>query len=294
MKYGIIPIVIVVGILMTIMIVNNKNYEFNENAVPAASSNVLNAPHDDFSEQTRAIIDKSWAEENINEHTYNSIMAKYGGYENYLKHLGGVFAKYGGIDKKIEINSQADFQEAAEYVYGLMAIFGFDYSNTGFHQWGADNDKVAKYSYYTNPGRGDPGDYSSGDINRICSHQDGYNGKGMRTNCNTGADTFFQTTNIDKYLLSGVSSTDSYVPSAGIRINSKNQLKVGDLVHFYRDDNQLHHVAIVGEKDEKTGDLILYDSGNRFIRTGRFKHVFNGEEYDYAYWKGTRIFDLKF
>ncbi len=282
MKSNLIKLAVIPLAVLAVISFNNKNYRINEEAVEASirttSEGFLStATHEDFSEETRAIINKQWATENINEKNYDQVMAKYGGYENWLRHLGGVFAKYPGESNIIEVKTAEDLQIAAEYTWGLMTIFGFDYNSspdkkTGkpkFHKWGADNAQIRPYSFYTDNDReGVLHMYAAVPIDRICSKKAKKDDKwiGMRTNCNCGVWSFMKKTTIYAAKKAAQrNGTYKTVPDS--------EIKVGDLVEFFSDPEctQWHHVAIVGEIDSSTGDVILYDSGNRFIRTGRYK-----------------------
>ena len=268
-------------------------------AATGDNSFIATATHNSMSAETWGIIQKSWQTENVNEHNYKQIMLKYG-YEGYLKHLGGVFAKYAGENCIIQVNSAEDLQVAAEYVWGLMTLFSFDYNSSPdkkthkpkFHKWGANNAEVRAFSFYTNKNReGILHMYESAPIDSICSGKTQKKGKwiGMRTNCNCGVDSFLKKTSL-------------YVAKKrNHKIKTKNlaynKIKVGDLVDFYgkkkdaKDQNQWHHVAIVGEIAEN-GDIITYDAGNRFIVTGNYKKVLQKDYSSYRYYKVTHFIDL--
>ena len=244
---------------------------------------------DDFSPETRRIIMEHIND--FNEHTYKDFINKFpGGYDGYMKSLGGVFAKYGGKGKKIQINTTKDFQEAAEFVWGLFSIWGFDYWNgKTYWAWGQDEklNGLYKSAYYTSHSYTGGGDSGPHNINDICSDT----GHSMRTNCNTGVDSFLYTTNLENH---------NYAehPNRGQRIDRKEDLRVGDLVHFFHNSNETGwgHVAIVGEINSTTGEVILYDTGNRFIRTGKYKiplSLERGGAYEnYEKWVGRRHYNI--
>ena len=152
MKSGLIKFAIIPLIAVPLLALNSNNYQFNQEAVPntyTGGGSISTATHEDFSEETKAIIKNQWETENVNEHNYDEVMAKYGGYTNWVKHLGGVFTEYAGEDNIVEVKTAEDLQKAAEYAWGLMTIFGFDYNSTNnkFHKWGANNEEIRPYSF---------------------------------------------------------------------------------------------------------------------------------------------------
>lgn len=267
-----------------------SNYRANPaNATPGSSTETTQvvAPIDDFSAETKRIIMEHMND--FNEYTYSSFMKKFpGGYDGYMQSLGGVFAKYGGKGKKIQINNAGDLQEAAEFVWGLFSIWGFDYWNGGFFEpWGKEEEFPGLYKSAYYPGHKLKGGWTQGNINDICSNAS----KAKRTNCNAGIDSFLWTTTLEN---PGYGTKDK----SGKRIDKKEDLQVGDLIHFYGDmeENDWHHVAIVGEIDHATGQVILYDSGSRFIKSGRYKiplGVGPGTKYsNYKKWVGRRHYNI--
>ena len=261
------------------------------------SADIIYAPHDDFSPETRQIIMNHIND--FNENNFDEFMRNFpGGYDGYMQSLGGVFAKYGGKGKSIEVQNAGDFQEAAEFVWGLFSIWGFDYWNAStYWPWGKDEEFDGLYdsAYYTSHRYTGTGWGSGqGNINDVCSTSS----RVKRTNCNAGIDTFLWTTNLNSTSGNGYGTRDK----SGERIDNVEDLQVGDLIHFYHDSNETDwgHVAIVGEVDHSTGEVFLYDSGNRFIRTGRYKIPFITEpggvpkgKYDtYEKWVGRRQFNL--
>lgn len=257
-----------------------------------SSTSQVVAPIDDFSEETRQIIMSHIND--FNENNFESFINSFpGGYDGYMQSLGGVFAKYGGKGKKIEINNAGDLQEAAEFVWGLMSIWGFDYWNDStYWSWGEDEEFEGLHNgayYPSHSYTGGGWQSGQGNMNDVCADAN----KVKRTNCNAGIDSFLWTTTLEN---------NSYGSNfkIGERIDKKEDLQVGDFVHFFHEQAETQdswgHVAIVGEKDPNTGDVILYDSGNRFIRTGRYKFPLSlesGGAYDnYEKWVGRRHYDL--
>lgn len=257
-----------------------------------SSTSQVVAPIDDFSEETRQIIMSHIND--FNENNFESFINSFpGGYDGYMQSLGGVFAKYGGKGKKIEINNAGDLQEAAEFVWGLMSIWGFDYWNDStYWSWGEDEEFEGLHNgayYPSHSYTGGGWQSGQGNMNDVCADAN----RVKRTNCNAGIDSFIWTTTLEN---------NSYGSNfkIGERIDKKEDLQVGDFVHFFHEQAETQdswgHVAIVGEIDPNTGDVIMYDSGNRFIRTGRYKFPLSlesGGAYDnYEKWVGRRHYDL--
>ena len=88
---------------------------------------------------TKAIIDDHRMD--FYQSSYTTYINRYGGYDKYVNDLGGVFGKYAKTDR-IPVKTAADFQVAAEYVYGLMTIWGGDYN--GGHNVAWRNNAVWK------------------------------------------------------------------------------------------------------------------------------------------------------
>ena len=69
-------------------------------------------------------------ESDLNSSNCREVLRKNGGYSTYLNKLGGVFRKWNG--RQMHCTTVQQFQEAAQYVFGLMAIYGFNYNNGRF------------------------------------------------------------------------------------------------------------------------------------------------------------------
>ena len=234
-----------------------------------------------FSEETRQII---LAHRNdFDQSNFKEFFKSYpGGYDGYLQSLGGVFAKYGGRNTPMNVTDAGTFQEVAEYTWGLFSIWGFNYYNGDFRvRWGADNSEVKQSAFYKGS---DNGHYSSGHIDDICSDLGRVNS--MRTNCNYGSNAFLQKC--------GLTEDKNFTThwKRGQHIDNVEDLQIGDLVHFFGSDGNWHHVAVVGEIDPELGP-ILYDSGNRFIRSGNYKFPYNSNKYNkYPVRRCRRYFDI--
>ena len=214
-------------------------------------------------------------------------LKSYGGYTGYLKKLGGVFEKWNG--KTAGVKTAVEFREMAEYVFGLMSIYGFDYNNGKiYRKWGGGK------PFY--PGN-KKGRCNWGRIDELCSRES----KDKTTNCNYAQDALLfkaglfgktgQPTNSCSY--------KSHIKTRKFKFyHNLKDLQVGDLVNFFSEpaasDNPndwktWHHVAIVGEIIN--GKVIMYDGGGRFVTTGKYKHELkvdskNRPTGDYSSYKG--------
>lgn len=224
-------------------------------------------------------------------------LAECGGYSGYLNKLGGIFKKWN--NKTANVKNVMEFREVAEYVFGLMSIYGFDYNNGKiYRKWGGGK------PFYVD---GKKGRSNWGRIDTLCSST----GKDKTTNCNYGMDSVL-------YKAGLFGGKGQPTNSCGYRSHIKSRkspffrhlkdLQIGDLVQFFGDpvktDNcndwkHWHHVAIVGEIIN--GKIILYDSGGRFITTGNYKHELKvdknnkpiGDYSSYKGWVAIRDFTLK-
>lgn len=231
--------------------------------------------------------------DDFNYNNCQSVLKSYGGYAAYLKKIGGVFEKYAMKDANVK--TAAQFQEIAQYVFGLMAIYGFDYNNgSTYVRWGG------RYPFYP---RAVSGRCNWGQIDDLCSNAE----LSKTTNCNFGMDSLYYKAGI---MPKAINSSDRYKGqvNAGMKIiRNKSELRIGDLIHLFHSkitsDNPntwtgWGHVCCVGDI---VGDTVYtYDSGNRFIRTGNFKHIFSvntnnsptGTYDNYEGWVGIRICTL--
>lgn len=256
-----------------------------------------------FSKQTQEIVTK-----HANDFNYENFKSIIGGdedFKNYCKNvLGGVFAKWVGKKKKGEGTTASEFQEIAEYVFGLMVLYGFDYCNGDpghYGKYGANNASVASNAFYpsgvyNSPGKND--NTNGGNIDAICAgtQKDGVN---MTTNCNYGMDYLYRKAGI---LGENGAPKSSCAATALLKYASENgggittrvdQLQVGDLIQIYngpvseadamsgdvsrwKKNGNWYHVCCVGEVEKneagETVAVVLYDAGHRFTNSGDFKY----------------------
>ena len=198
--------------------------------------------------------------------TYSKVIKskKYGSYEKYVQSLGGVFAKYKGKGR-IKVETAADFQAAAEYVFGLFKIWGVDYSAGGVTLWPDDSayyanqtDDSRRAGVYHHPG--------TDSVNTVLKGAGGASSnKSYSTSANINCDksvVIFKSS-ISPKKSKNYSSKDWW--RSGKKITKVSDLRVGDIVHGP------NHVFMVGEvyKDK----VVMYDGGSRFQRAKTYKHV---------------------
>lgn len=230
----------------------------------------------------------------FNSKTESTFLKSHGGYWNYVRSLGGVFAEYAG--KTITGRTEADFEAACAYVWGLLSVWGVNYSNgTGKksrrYTWG--NGSSDRY-YVTNP-PGRYGYYGGMSVDDMLQHK---GGKPLATNCNYALTLLFGKMGLTH---STTNHKDSFIRSVGAKkIAKKSDLRPGDLVHFHDGTGLWHHVAIVGRVSG--GRVYLYDGGSRWItnRKREFEFTVNSKNepqgaYTYgsgSYWIGVHYFNL--
>ena len=228
----------------------------------------------------------------FNSSNWESYLKSHGGYSEYLRQLGGVFAKWNG--KTASVKTAAQFQEIAQYVFGLMAIYGFNYNNDCTHvRWGGGS------PFYPSA---EDGCCNWGRIDVLCSSRD----KDKTTNCNYGMDSLYYKAGIAPNAFD-YSYRYKWLARNYKVIHKKDDLQIGDMIHYFHSPvesmdpdswSEWGHVNCVGEK--RSNEIIVYDSGNRFIRTGNFKKPFTvdsknrptGDFDNYDGWIGIRVIEL--
>ena len=249
--------------------------------------------------ETSAIVDQHI--EDFDHTNFNSFMEAAGGYENYLNTLGGVFAKYNGITANVTTASQ--FQEVAEYVMGLLTIWGVDYGNgEKHHDFNKNYGQTGRF--YDGYGEG-LSYYGSGDVDEMCSSPDTV----KATNCNCGCDLimfkaglFGGNGQLDYSCFDDIPEIEAACSYAGgFPIYNYDDLQVGDLVQYYWNPgyDDWHHVAVVGEK-RADGTVIMYDTGSRYVETAHYKWEFTVDSSNkpqgtyscYDSWIGMRVCSL--
>ena len=275
-------------------IIKNKTFNINGVSYKADSSGNVTSSRSNpymttaYSKQTNAIVNAHRYDFDVD--TFNKVISSYGGYENYVKSLGGVFTKYANV-RRANIKTKAEFKEIAEYVFGMMNMYGFEYSNSStsnsFKNWGGKNNMTSDAFYY--PKRNDTsyirnvhsksnatsstsGKIANLSIDDVLSG----NGNGMSIQC-TGGVTFIlkkaglipqNAPTIESEFYHYYSNNDSnkyyrkYLDAKLTPNMSVKDMQVGDVIGFYKNGYSYYHVAMVVSVSDK--NIQIYDSGSKF------------------------------
>ena len=220
----------------------------------------------------------------FDEGSFAAFMKKQGGYRAYLQTLGGVFEKYADFTGKI--TKASEFKELAEYVIGLMQIYGFCYEGGG-----EGNRYGGRYPFYSS-GKGGRDWGETYTIDEKCSGAKGTNC--MSTDCGMGLEMLAKKAGLYKgraYNLSELKKSPDFK-----LITNAGDLMVGDLIqcytgfkmadkrelphpvygysgHRWDTDKGWFHVTVVGEIDREAGTMTLYDTGHYFTDSGEYINV---------------------
>lgn len=253
-----------------------------------------------WSKDTAAII--AAHNKDFNNTNYAAKMAQYGGIGPYIDdHLGGVFREYRArMVKGLKPETVPEYQQAVDYITGLIAIWGFDYDNgegknAHYYRWG--NGSSDRF-YITGKGK-----CNGGTIGELCN---GTGGKTRTTNCNYGINTLLRAMKLYK---TASENFVSWATKYGKPVPKKSQLKPGDMVHFFNKkpgdrskpatwkNKGWKHIAIVYSVEG--GKIWLADFGSRFIKSKNPFHYMPidssasaGGEYT-GYWTAVHAFDFK-
>lgn len=263
-----------------------------------------------FTPETEAIVESQM--DKFNYHNFDSFMAQYGGANeqgviNYLKSLGGVFAKHAG-EGPVMVTSAGEFQEMAEFIMGMYAIWGPDYEGAGYAVFIDENDPSRFYTGMDKNGKGDKGGDEAGwicgmPLEEMLSYK-----RHAFIDCGSGATQLIWRTMIapdNGYAGKSRSDAESWIQEAaevygctgGTIIHDKSELQVGDVIQMGH-SGEWHHVCVVGEV-WADGTVITYETGHRFVADGNYKSIFNpnpsgdfpsDSDYPgYEWWYGVRL-----
>lgn len=221
-----------------------------------------------FSTETQKIVDAH--KNDFTYDTFDAYMKKVGGYEKYVKSLGGLFKKYYGVTSRVK--TAQEFKDRAEYVMGLLCIWGVDYWNGSVrHYWGANATGGKHSSDAFRQGSQNVKAYKS------TIDLDLKDKKYASTNCNAGVDMIQRACGLYDHssCLFKKEGRENTV------VTDRKNLQVGDHVHFFSKKltstnpstwDGWKHVSIVGEVTDST--ITFYDFGNRFVRNRNPKWTF--------------------
>lgn len=265
--------------------------EYKENNMGYANFGNLSA-------KTQAIVDAH--KNDFDSATCKSYIASKGGYKAYIKSLGGVFAKYADFTGRITKASQ--MYEMCEYVFGLYAIWGVDYSNgSSFpngdwkeNRWKAyaGNESAFYGAYepsarfkrnYASEGFGNDGDYPG--IDKMLNPELGYY---AITNCALGVVHVLKKGGLCDQNMVDPSEhpTTWYNKGYGYKtIKKQADLKAGDILIFSKSaipnrdkvENVQNwvpwyfHTTIVSKVSK--GKIYQFDSGHAYTQYGQPVHI---------------------
>lgn len=202
--------------------------------------------------------------------------------------MGGVFS---GISKtkngRIPVKTAADFQAAAEYVFGLLSIWGPDYSNGDpEHQysWQSSDAFYQRESSFARQHAAYHYPVEPVDSMLKKAGSPSFASSSIDVNCDKSFYIFIKSTSL---------AQGSGFARKGKRITKVSDLRVGDIVHMPG------HIFAVGEvyKDK----IVMYDGGSRWQRYKTFKFTIKrtdsnklGGTYGYnSAWEAYRPWNIK-
>ncbi len=264
---------------------NGKSLDFSCN------SNVVKSQ---FSCSTMSIVEKHMYDVNYNN--FRNVIASHGGFDNYAKRLGGVFAEYYG--KELNISTESEFQKVAEYIFGWMYMYGMDYcSGGGYYNWGVGygESEHSDDAFYSGNFRTEhcTSDFDQ-KFDEVISGTGGNSNLIMATECGPAVRAILYKSGI---LKSGQNQKALVMP------DRLQDLRPGDLLRFFdspqSNTDHARHVAIVGEVYDDR--IVIYDGGSHFQTTRNYKRVINRptnssednsvikNEFGFGGWKAERF-----
>ena len=267
----------------------------NPNAVCPNNNFKVSGMDATFTSQTASIISDHKDDLNVNNF-YDVINNKYDGdFQNYVNELGGVFSKYYGRD--VEVTRASQFREIVEYVYGFMALYGFDYdSGEKYCKWGGNCDtwggsfkSASSDAFYPGVTKYRNAAFPSSKFDEGISGKLGLN---FTSQCGGSAAMVYNKAGIPNM---GINS--------GEIIYKMSDIQVGDVLYFF--DRQVdpynlssiksakgEHVAFIGEVDKKKGTVTGYDGGSYYMTGRKYKWTSKIDDENpkmYAWGPGTYI-----
>lgn len=227
------------------------------------------------SKETNAIVSAHRYDFNVDN--FKKIIGNYGGYEEYVKSLGGVFTKYANKER-FKITTLKEFYEIVDYVWGIMTMYGFDYSNgapSHFGYWGGTSSYASDSFYHS----GHKPDFSINNtdpdhVNISFESILRGSGGGMTTNCSCGITWALKKAGLIDQAAPTIEDEfygddNRYYRNRGAYFfKDQHDVQPGDVIGFFDNDIGYFHVALVVRvtKDSYT----CYDSGHYY--TNRRDH----------------------
>lgn len=250
-----------------------------------------------FSCDTIHIVERHMTD--FNYYNFRSVIDSYGGFDRYMQKLGGYFKKYYGVQPKV--TTVYEFQQVAEYVYGMMVMYGFDYyngENGKYCKWGGscqDMEKIRKGEFPKSgnnrafyPGQlihNEDGLSDRKNFDRLISPEGEIN---MTTCCNWTVDMVYYKAGIFGTGRTAVNSSASFTKMGLAKTNklitNYEDIKPGDIVHWFERTvdpanpntwGDWYHVSFVGEVDQKKRTWTTYEGGSAIMLRENHKSVYS-------------------
>lgn len=233
----------------------------------------------------------------FNYYTFDSYINARGGFDKYMNSLGGYFSRYYGEQPKV--TTVKEFQEVAEYVLGMIVMYGFDYYNGEdgkYCKWGSnckDMFKIRK-GELPNPATSDAfypdqmihnedGLSDARHFDKLISNEGEIN---MTTCCNWTTDMVYYKAGIFGQGRTSVNSSASFAKLGRAKSNkiitNYEEIKPGDLLEWFDNDidpndvstwKNWYHVSFVGEVDYKNKTFTAYETGSGLTGSRNHKQV---------------------
>ena len=199
----------------------------------------------------------------------------------YLDELGGVFKKHG--TKKIKLQTMGDIDEALDFMYGIIALWGFSYGNPKYniyHRWNG-NHGGCPYAVWNSGYRSTV--YGAGNVitNANCT------GKKHNTACIVCQTTTYMIYRATKCKRAVGNGKEYKVTSNHIAYNSSRTAQDNATKHYYgkarikkaadlRTLDELQksgHTWFVYKNDPDKGKLIVCETGGSLIGPAKIYHT---------------------
>lgn len=249
-----------------------------------------------FSCDTIRIVERHMNE--LNYYNFDSVIASYGGFDKYMKSLGGYFAKYYG--KQPKVTTVYEFQQVAEYVLGMMTMYGFDYYNGDdgkYCKWGGGCQPMKTFREKGTLPRAGTSDAfypdqmmhtedGLSDAKHFDNLISGKNEINMTTCCNWTTDMVYYKAGIFGTGRTAVNHSASFRKLGSAKTNkiitNYEEIKPGDIIEWFESEidphnvntwNNWYHVSFVGEVDYNKKTYTAYETGSGFTGPRNHKHV---------------------
>ena len=236
--------------------------------------------------------------DDFNYYNFNSTINAYGGFDKYMQSLGGYFAKYYG--KQPKVTTVYEFQQVAEYVLGMIVMYGFDYYNGEdgkYCKWGGGCQSMGMIrkenklpslatsdAFY--PGQlihTEDGLSDAEHFDKLISNEGEIN---MTTCCNWTTDMVYYKAGIFGTGRTAINHSASYKKLGTAKTNkiitNYEEIKPGDIVEWFDqavDPNNVntwvnwYHVSFVGEVDYQKKTFTTYETGSGLTGSRNHKNV---------------------